>query len=196
MTGETLETTPDGRMRLTLHLDEDPCNPREEYDRLDHMISVDESYVSDAKPGPLHNVWEHYRYTRDAVALFTRYAAWTGAVTLVWSPAREADRVFYLPAESLDEVGDPQAYLSASAEEYAAWADGNVWGYVIERCVTWRRDESDETMETWEHVDSCWGFYGHAYAEEAAREAWTDATGAGSAHQSSTLAGRELPGQL
>jgi hypothetical protein len=172
--GETIETTPDGTMRLVLHLDEDPQNPREDYDHLDHMISVDECDGS----GPLAHAWQYYRGRcyrgRDAVALFTRYAAWAGAPTLVWSPPRDVDRVFYLPCESVSEVGDPQAYLSAQAEEYAAWADGEVYGYVIEQRATWRRDDDhDATMETWEHVDSCWGFYGRAYAEEAARETWT-----------------------
>jgi hypothetical protein len=174
--GETIKITPDGTMmRLVLQLDEDPQNPRDEYDHLDHMISVDECKGS----GPLGYAWQYYRGRcyrgRDAVALFTRYAAWAGAPTLVWSPPRDVDRIFYLPRESVSEVGDQQTYLSAQAEEYAAWADGDVWGYVIERRVTWHHadHESDDTMETWEHVDSCWGFYGRAYAEEAAHEAWT-----------------------
>lgn len=175
--GEIIETIPG--MRLSLHIDDDPHNPREEYERLDHMFTVDDPKGS----GPLADVWaecrDRTRYRRDAVTLFVRYCAQTGAaVTLVDSPPRDFDRVYYLPADQLHEVGDPHTYLKAQADEYTAWADGDVWGYVIDREVTWHRadHESTVTMITWDTVDSCWGFYGYEYAEKVAREAWQHAT--------------------
>jgi hypothetical protein len=45
----------------------------------------------------------------------------------------------------------------------ALWADGEVYGYVIEsQCPG---------CSGWEHVDSCWGLYGYDYACQEAREA-------------------------
>ena len=49
--------------------------------------------------------------------------------------------------------------LECEVEEYAAWATGDTWGYVIE-------DENGDEL------DSCWGFYGMDYAKsEAERSA-------------------------
>jgi len=55
--------------------------------------------------------------------------------------------------------------------EWLAWCDGDTWGFVIEEQVTWQRTDAPEvTMTTWEPVDSCWGFYGRDWVEQAARE--------------------------
>lgn len=43
-------------------------------------------------------------------------------------------------------------------ETWNTYLSGDVWGYVPE-------DEEGE------HIDSCWGYYGHEHAEEAGREA-------------------------
>ncbi|WIM95792.1 hypothetical protein ACTOB_007926 [Actinoplanes oblitus] len=57
--------------------------------------------------------------------------------------------------------------------EWRAYCEGDVYGYVVEERATWQRTngagEVAETRETWEPVDSCWGFYGHQYAETAGR---------------------------
>lgn len=47
--------------------------------------------------------------------------------------------------------------LKAEVEEYDMFLTGDVWGYVIE-------DEDGN------HMESCWGFYGHKYAEEQGKE--------------------------
>lgn len=48
--------------------------------------------------------------------------------------------------------------MIAELDEYSAWRNGEVYGYVI------KDDEGNE-------LDSCWGFYGWEYCEEAAKEA-------------------------
>ena len=48
-------------------------------------------------------------------------------------------------------------WLKAVLEERQQWAEGDVYGYVVE--------------VSGEDVDSCWGFYGQSYAIESAREA-------------------------
>ena len=51
------------------------------------------------------------------------------------------------------------AALAADVQTYAQWAEGEVYGYVVENAATG------------ESVDSCWGHIGYGWAEEAAREA-------------------------
>jgi hypothetical protein len=48
--------------------------------------------------------------------------------------------------------------LKAEVTEFDQYLTGDVYGYVIE-------DEDGR------QIDSCWGFYGHKYAEECAKEA-------------------------
>jgi hypothetical protein len=185
MNGEVIETSADGTMRLTLHIDHDPVNPREEYDHLESVVTVpDGRYAAvDKDGGPLANAWrrclDRHRH-RDAVEVFTRYARiFHGATTLVSDPYHGPMSVWYLTREVADGPNgtpDPAAYLKAQADEYQTYAEGDTYGYVIEREVTWTRDGGDDTMTTWETIDSCWGFYGREYAEESAREAWQAAT--------------------
>lgn len=68
----------------------------------------------------------------------------------------------------------PGATGHINMDEWRAYCEGDVWGYDVEQNVTWHRDDSDETLQTWESVDSCWGFYGYDYAKEAATEAYND----------------------
>jgi hypothetical protein len=83
------------------------------------------------------------------------------------------------PADWRERVGLPDAYLAehpevnpADLSQWAAYVEGDVYGWVVERRVVWcRADDPTVTRDEWETVDSCWGFYGREYAEEAAREA-------------------------
>lgn len=59
-----------------------------------------------------------------------------------------------LPKEGIDR-GQAVKNLECEIEEYAAWATGDTWGYVIE-------DENGDEL------DSCWGFYGIEYAKSEA----------------------------
>jgi hypothetical protein len=45
--------------------------------------------------------------------------------------------------------------LLAEVMTYDQYLTGDVYGFIVEE-----RDEDDEGEEAWEHVDSCWGFYG------------------------------------
>lgn len=178
-TVETLET--DGDWRLRLVIDEDPPNPRTEYDHLESVVTVpDRSYIEiDRDGGPLASQWRHLinRYRgREAIEIFTRYATvYHGAVCLETFIGRSGPTaVWYLTREVYEgETPDPAAYLKAQADEYESWAEGDVWGYIIERRVSWTRDDDPtQHQTTWETTDSCFGFIGYQYAEESAREAW------------------------
>jgi hypothetical protein len=78
---------------------------------------------------------------------------------------------------------DRQTLSEGSLTEVMAWANGDVYGYIVERrvnTVTQRTDyatgEPLEPVEFDEWVDvedgSCWGFYGRKWAEESAIEAF------------------------
>lgn len=54
-------------------------------------------------------------------------------------------------------------------EELKAWADNDVYGYIVEDCIKSKihkeytnvdKDDEDYEEEEWEESDSCWGFYG------------------------------------
>jgi hypothetical protein len=111
--------------------------------------------------------------------LFERYLRmFHGTRDIVWYQSREG--ASYVTFDTPDwrahlGIADDAADV-VSLEEWRAYVEGDVYGWVVEERATWHRDGSDDTHETWEHVESCWGFYGREYAEEAAREAFAAAT--------------------
>ena len=168
-----------GDYRLVVLLDEYAGNPRTEYDQLCYVVTVPDRryYDVDADGGPLAAGWRRllYRYYWErSVEIFTRWARiFHRAVTLYDSPNEGANAVWYLLPDQARETTDPEHLLHAERDEYRAWADGSVYAYAIEHRVTWRRtDGAEGEMATWETVDSCFGFYGHEYAQEAGRAAW------------------------
>jgi hypothetical protein len=64
---------------------------------------------------------------------------------------------------------------SADMSEYRAWCEGDVWGWVVEKLVLWTTADaavSPAFKDEWEHVNSCWGYYGNGeYLKQCAREA-------------------------
>ena len=179
---ETLETRGDFRVRLVT--DDYPENPRKDYDHITHVITVQNNRYADVDDdgGPLAKHWARlisghgWRTpdTRDAVAMFERFAKIHGIVTLYDTPNDGASAIWYMMPDQYHEVGDPMAYLTGERDEYRAWANGEVYGYVIEQRVKWHHTDhdSDDEMATWDHVESCYGFIGYQYAEQEARDAF------------------------
>lgn len=73
------------------------------------------------------------------------------------------------------EMDTPEGIAKFAEEdpltEIKAWIEGDVWGYIIQS--RWNPDEELEDDEDWGDVDSCWGFYGRKWGEEAADGALT-----------------------
>lgn len=111
--------------------------------------------------------------------LFDRYMrAFHGAREVLWYDSRDgASYVTFDTPEWRSHLGiADDAPGVVSLDEWRAYVEGDVWGWGIEESATWHREGSDDTRDTWEHVESCFGFYGRAYAEEAAREAFKNIT--------------------
>jgi hypothetical protein len=130
--------------------------------------------------------------------LFERYLRmFHGTRSVVWeAPHRSGpDYVTFDTAAIREGFGLTGEYVAAHPEhfgehgeklanmdEYVAWLTGDAYGYVVEERVAWgrldsdgdlkRHESDDDRMETWEVVDSCWGFYGDTeYLRETALEA-------------------------
>lgn len=167
---EILETA--GQFRVRLEVDQDPQNPRKDYDHLCHVITVPGSRYINVEPngGPLQDGWDRIKERSDPVEVFTRWARiFHGAVVEYHTPNEGANSIWYLMPEQFSEVPDPKKCIEAEIAEYQNWCDGEVYGYIIEKSVDWvRKDNPEETASTWEEVESCWGYIGYEYAKESA----------------------------
>lgn len=174
---EIIATSEDKRYRVCLEIDEDSSNPREEYDQIVYAVTVPNSRCDDiAEAGPLVDGWDRIKDRPDAVELFERWARiFHGAVALYDTPHEGPSAVWYIMPDGIKEVGDPKAVLAAIRDEYRSWASGDVYGYVIEEAVDWRRaDGRDGDKSTWEVVNDCWGLVGYEYAEKEARREFAE----------------------
>ena len=76
---------------------------------------------------------------------------------------REPDGWIYVknPGGPLEQLAnlefDPSKLMEGLIENYQTWANGDVWGFIVE--------DADG-----EELDSCWGFYGSEACEEAGKE--------------------------
>ncbi|OII68301.1 hypothetical protein [Streptomyces sp. CC77] len=173
-----IATSTDGRFRVRLVHDECATNPREDFDHLAHVITIDThlGYYApvDKDGGPLAEAWDRVSWNRwQGVEIFTRWARiFHNAIVIESRPERGPVSLWYLLREDAEDLGMlPEAYLDAERAEYEAWAEGDVYGYIVEEAVDWLRADADEAMTTWEEVDSCWGHYGYDWAADAARAA-------------------------
>ncbi|MEU3265090.1 hypothetical protein [Streptomyces bacillaris] len=178
---DVLAITEDGRFRVRLVRDEHPQNPRTDSETLVHVITIDthlgQYHPVDKDGGPLAEAWERLKWNRwTGIDTFTRYVSiMHGGIVLESSPVRGPRSLWYVTGEEARAIDGgllTEGYVEAEMQEYEAWAEGDVWGYVVEERVPWTRaDDYDGFMEIWVEVDSCFGFYGKPYARSQAREA-------------------------
>lgn len=172
---EIIETTADGRYRVRLVADEDAVDPRRNYGYITHVITQKSSYYRDVDPdgGPLQYGWDYYSTRPGSEALFIRWARiFHGAVVTEHNPGRGPASLWYLMPTGLAEVTDPEARLRGDIAEYQSWADGEVYGYIVEEAADWvRKDGEPGSMTTWDTVEDLWGLIGFEFAQESARTA-------------------------
>ncbi|MFI0985045.1 hypothetical protein [Streptomyces exfoliatus] len=176
-----IATTEDDRFRVRLVRDEAPANPREHGSGRVHVLTIDTHlgrYLPvDADGGPLAAAWDRLKWDRwKGVETFIRYVSiMHGGIVLESAPQSGPRSLWYMTGDeilALDAGLLTEGYVEAEMEEYEAWAEGDVWGYVIEEYADWTRDgRPDESMTTWGEVDSGFDLYGGPWARACAREA-------------------------
>jgi len=132
------------------------------------QTAPDVAHALEQMAGDLERFGRYLRMFHDVVSF--DYITPHGGTNFVAFTTRELARSWGFTdpdAESVRDIVTRSA--SAALEEWRAYAEGDVWGYVVEERQTWRNQATGETREEWGHVDSCFGFYGSQYAEEEAR---------------------------
>lgn len=138
---------------------------------------------------------EIYQRFEDEEAIIERFAKiFLGAYSVEFDSSENNRYVSFDTAEWREKVGLTDEWLSTSdldrtklAEgsltEIISWANGEVYGYIVEKkfstVTTYIDPESGEEVreeedEEWIEVEdgSCWGFYGYDYAKEEAEGAF------------------------
>ena len=172
-------------MTCTLRIvqDEDPVNPRLDFDNLGKMICFHKRY----NLGDAHHIdwsdfngWDematHLTQAHEAAVILPLFLYDHSGLTLQTSPFScpwDSGQIgfIYLDRTNLlnEAPGQPKILTKAAkawatrcllteVEEYDQYLTGDVWGYVIE--------DSDG-----HEVESCWGFYGEDYCKTEGEEA-------------------------
>lgn len=184
--GEVIETR--GRFRVVVEPDTDPQRPDGDY--FGTVLYVDgrrcevvgSGYgvdTADIARG-VSASWERFR----DMALVERYLRmWCEAAGFDYFDTRDGAYVNVVTPADLKLWGfdDVDAYRQATGHddpshgnltEWQAYVDGDVYGVIIEKLVSWTTEDADvPDRDTWEEVQAVWGYYGNEYAEESAREA-------------------------
>ena len=141
-----------------------------------------EDAVSDA--------WNRFNHDDDVLARWLRI--FHGASSVLWDSSSNYAYLAFDTAEWRETHGLTDEWMDAhemdrgelakgSLDEVMAWANGEVFGFIVERRVKTSTIRTDAVTgdvlgtvegEAWEEVDSCWGFYGRESAEDAATEAF------------------------
>jgi hypothetical protein len=190
---EILETSDDGKFRVKLVLDECADEPYD--DGQSPLMRIDTGYYGNVRD--INHVMATGRPTNSDERIEEAARRWGGPNSDDFRYFEKYLRAYYGTREietwssgsywyiTYDTsawrkyIGYPDGEKNrgmpdhlVNMDEYRAWCEGECYGYVIEKNTLWRKDENpDETMESWEDVDSCWGFYGE-YSREAALEAF------------------------
>jgi len=134
--------------------------------------------------------FEHFQERADRGEAFERYLRLFHGVTEVewYAPGMyqgEMNYVSFDPADWREKMGLTDEHLASvrakgdeisivNMNEWRAYCEGEVYGWAVEELVSWTGDNG-HTRETWEVMDSCWGFYGETkYPTEEALSALAD----------------------
>lgn len=178
---EIIGTNGDYRVRL----EADDCRDAPDWDGQGYVIHLlggfwggatlqHKDYGEDDPSFDLEQAIVHYDRDYELVERYLRifhdvvsfdYIDWDrGRGTMFFVVTRQHAEKWGCPPEDWHKLA---GQTSKTWEQYA---EGEVYGWIVEKVVTWHREGTDETLETWEHVDSLWGMYGYEYAHDDAIE--------------------------
>jgi hypothetical protein len=167
----TIETMERDGYRVRIEQDPFPSHPREDRDSGVHALTIDTRHGHylevDEDGGPLAEQWERISWRKDAIDLFKRYARiYHGAVVVERYRQDGPVVLWYMTEADVKEAGieDPAAYIEDDIREYEQWADNEVYGYTVEKRVSWKRcgtaPSDEQYMWTWETVAEEWDIFG------------------------------------
>jgi hypothetical protein len=197
-------TATDGTLfRVILEPDDSPMNPREDSAPAGMMYVIDQrNYIVPQEggiPGIDAAIIDHdfrvvarwLRVVHGATVVLPLYSSYGRDFNVSAGDADDTPEagnyigVTFDTPDTRQEMGFSGATLeltaralAADTQTYRQWADGDVWGYIVQRGTVTVWDDGDVSDVTWNHAgtidDSCWGFIGQQWAEEAATEALDD----------------------
>jgi len=165
---------------ITIKQDEDPVNPREEWDNLGTMICFHGRYRLGDKHDLKHEDfkgWSHlkkyiknklkghiilplYAYEHSGITMNTTgfSCSWdSGQVGFIYITAEKIRQEYSAIRISKKLKERVTGYLVGEVETFDQFLTGDVWGYTVSK-------EDDENVD-----DSCWGFFGDKYCLEEAK---------------------------
>lgn len=192
--GEPVRTET-GDFRVHLYVDEDAGPLDDQGDFLPFVAQVESSWAHHRGYAAAGNQWSDgidaadisraWAYYRDAEKVERWLRICHGVVGIeTWSD-RYGNWWFAIATDKWvrESVGDPERVaevLAHTAQFVQDWAEGNVYGWEVERKQTGSirktfdnpaRGTYLDRFEEWEEVDSCWGYVGDEWAKENALEA-------------------------
>lgn len=163
--------------RVRIERDDSPFSPRE-WDNLGTIGIYHRRYNLSDEGAPVdvegaRNLEENYQYFSLPIYMYDHSGItistepfscpWdSGRVGLIFVSLADVEKEY---GEITDEV-EKSVYrvLKGEVETFDQYLRGDVWGYVVEKAKVYTAEDGD-TITEWEHVDSCWGFFGEEEAE-------------------------------
>lgn len=150
---------------------------------------------ADEFTGLINALWD--RFDEDTIERFLKI--FLGSTSVIFESSENQRYLAFDTAAWREKMGLTDEYLEAhkgehdfdnlakgTMDEYLAWANGDVYGYIVEKKFTTQTKYIDPVTEElvsveddseWVKVQdgSCWGLYGRDWAEQAAKEALKEA---------------------
>jgi hypothetical protein len=161
--------------RVRFLYDDNPLDPRED-ENVGHMVCWHRRHtLGDDQPALDPQEWrEAFEAENPTHVLLPLFLMDHSGITMSVGPfscpwdSGQVGWIYATPADA-ERVSVPwdvekiTEYLTSEVQTYSTYIEGGVWGYVIQR-----GEECNLGHTHWEHVDSCWGFYGYDLEESGA----------------------------
>ena len=158
------------RYRLKIVPDGDSSTPRTEFDNLGTMVcwhgrhtlgdtmprvSPDEYMEENGISDETHVILPLYLYDHSGITMSTK------PFSCPWDSGRVG---FIYAKRGTEEMTDEQLErcLKGEVDTYDAYISGEVYGFVLERAVPFKKERGDGKVTEgvdWDEECSCWGFY-------------------------------------